>query len=392
MSLSERVFLLILFLRSVGCSPPKTVELWLPRPFLNDETVDTIEARDTLLDDRCIAHAMQAAGERLVIRIEDTHLHHGRASNSESDYIWCCRTISRLYSTAWECACTEGKQDSVEVLVLLPGLQNDSCQGMSKPSLQPDLTMAMHPTRDSQEDIRFESIAPIVEKYVAALAACGHGRGCKNSSRSAPSGHGIGGGVLFLDDAAQAIGSSSSPGVAADGESRAPFRRVAVGGTFDRLHLGHRKLLTAASLLSTDAVVVGVAASPGRGSTWAAPAVSTHGGALSAENGGTLPLGLRHKSAAQRMKPFSERAAAVSAFLAAAAPARHVEVVELQDAVGPAASDPSLEALLVSSETLDAAAVVHAARDPQLKPLKTAVLRRTQFSSLSSTKLRERLK
>ena len=37
-----------------------------------------------------------------------------------------------------------------------------------------------------------------------------------------------------------------------------PLRRVAVGGTFDRLHVGHRKLLSLAATVCSETLVVGV--------------------------------------------------------------------------------------------------------------------------------------
>ena len=40
-----------------------------------------------------------------------------------------------------------------------------------------------------------------------------------------------------------------------------PLRRVAVGGTFDRLHVGHRKLLSLAATVCSETLVVGVKSS-----------------------------------------------------------------------------------------------------------------------------------
>lgn len=66
-----------------------------------------------------------------------------------------------------------------------------------------------------------------------------------------------------------------------------------------------------------------------------------------------------------------------------------VDVVPLEDAAGPAATDPQLDGLLVSSETLASGRRVNAARVKKgLPPLTVLVIRRTQQASLSSTALR----
>lgn len=45
---------------------------------------------------------------------------------------------------------------------------------------------------------------------------------------------------------------------AGDAEAVLSFDHVAVGGTFDRLHAGHRLLLAAAALVSCQHVYIGV--------------------------------------------------------------------------------------------------------------------------------------
>ena len=41
------------------------------------------------------------------------------------------------------------------------------------------------------------------------------------------------------------------------------FSRVAVGGTFDRLHAGHRMLLAATALVSTHSIYIGITGKSG---------------------------------------------------------------------------------------------------------------------------------
>lgn len=61
------------------------------------------------------------------------------------------------------------------------------------------------------------------------------------------------------DDAAASAATSWKGSVIMSGCSAAlHYRQVAVGGTFDRLHAGHRLLLAAAALLASDFVYVGI--------------------------------------------------------------------------------------------------------------------------------------
>jgi len=91
------------------------------------------------------------------------------------------------------------------------------------------------------------------------------------------------------------------------------FRKVAVGGTFDGLHRGHRALLEKAF-----------------------------------EIGDWVLIGLTKDSfSGKKTRSFDERKKALETYLGG----RRYEVVELRDPYGPAVSDPSLEAIVVSEET-----------------------------------------
>ena len=72
-----------------------------------------------------------------------------------------------------------------------------------------------------------------------------------------------------------------------------PYTRVAVGGTFDRLHAGHRLLLAASALLARDSLFVGV-------------------------TGDALLAGKAHK---ERLQPSATREAAAASFAVAVRPA-----------------------------------------------------------------------
>ncbi|WP_456474180.1 pantetheine-phosphate adenylyltransferase [Candidatus Pyrohabitans sp.] len=97
------------------------------------------------------------------------------------------------------------------------------------------------------------------------------------------------------------------------------FRKVAVGGTFDRLHAGHRKLLRVA-FASGERVLIGLTG-------------DTIAGAKGAESYEKRLTQLRHFLMEEG---FAERA----------------EIVRLDDYYGPAISDAELEAIVVTEETL----------------------------------------
>ena len=128
------------------------------------------------------------------------------------------------------------------------------------------------------------------------------------------------------------------------------YDTVAVGGTFDHFHAGHRLLLSVARYACRRRLRIGV-------------------------TGASL---LQHKAAAAAMEPLSVRMRAAEQFVRqleeAAQPRTRSDVndddfgrvqillSELRDAAGPAGTDPDIDALVVSTETVRSARRVNAQR------------------------------
>ncbi|KXZ47714.1 hypothetical protein GPECTOR_33g596 [Gonium pectorale] len=125
-------------------------------------------------------------------------------------------------------------------------------------------------------------------------------------------------------------------GVAAPPDAVLGFRRVAVGGTFDRLHAGHELLLAATALVAQGSVFVGV----------------------------TADALLANKSHKELLQPYDVRAHEALSYLRAVRPGLQVEAGPLSDPKAPtlAELDPSMEALVVSVETLPGAVAINAGR------------------------------
>jgi phosphopantetheine adenylyltransferase len=142
------------------------------------------------------------------------------------------------------------------------------------------------------------------------------------------------------------------------------FKKVALGGTFDRLHNGHRKLLSIGCGVCTGTLVIGVM-------------------------GDQL---LKNKTNANMITGFPARRDRVNDYVRAVKPdLPDVDIVELADPFGPALTDPDVEAIVVSSETISGANKINALRkERNFKELKVVVIRRSDVATLSSTFLRSR--
>jgi pantetheine-phosphate adenylyltransferase len=98
---------------------------------------------------------------------------------------------------------------------------------------------------------------------------------------------------------------------------------VAVGGTFDHLHEGHKILLTTAGYLARDLLIVGI----------------------------TGPELLKNKEYAQAMESYAHRKESVESFLNYVYPSLQLHIEMMHDVYGPTATIENIDALVISTET-----------------------------------------
>jgi pantetheine-phosphate adenylyltransferase len=141
----------------------------------------------------------------------------------------------------------------------------------------------------------------------------------------------------------------------------ASVSHVVIGGTFDRLHAGHWKLITAASMLARDKLTIGV----------------------------TSDAMVAKKAGASMIAPESARAASAREAALSVCPSLEVECPIIHDPMGPSVTDPTMGAIVVSSETASGADAINRKRAASgLSLLQPYVLERGHAEELSSSALR----
>ena len=146
--------------------------------------------------------------------------------------------------------------------------------------------------------------------------------------------------------------------------SNPSYSKVALGGTFDRLHNGHRKLLSLAAAVCERELTIGIT-----------------GSAM-----------LSKKSGADLISSYEERLETVRAFMKMVNPSLPCNMVQLEDPFGPTITDSDLCAIVVSSETVKGAFEINRRRiAKQMRPLSILVSLRADGASLSSSFLRSKV-
>ncbi|KAL2610798.1 hypothetical protein R1flu_022490 [Riccia fluitans] len=147
------------------------------------------------------------------------------------------------------------------------------------------------------------------------------------------------------------------------------YKAVVLGGTFDRLHDGHRLLLKAAADAAKERVLVGISDGPM----------------------------LEKKELKHFIQPLEVRKKAVEVYLKSIKPTLEVQTEAIFDAFGPSIVDKGLDAIVVSKETIAGGEAVNRRRKERgLSQLKVIVVDLVLNSDgdgeekLSSTELRRR--
>lgn len=123
------------------------------------------------------------------------------------------------------------------------------------------------------------------------------------------------------------------------------YKKVAVGGTFDHFHIGHKALLRVA-FESSESVVIGVSSDA-----------------------------FAKKLGKETVQEFSVRVERLKDFLNSNFPNRRYEIHSLEDHFGPIVVDGDIDAIVVSEETLSKAKQANELRRTKgFKPLKIILI------------------
>lgn len=123
------------------------------------------------------------------------------------------------------------------------------------------------------------------------------------------------------------------------------YARTALGGTFDRLHIGHQRLISVAAALS-DELLIGLTSDE-----------------------------FVRKTKAEGVQGLEERKKGVVQYLSSIGALNRSEIVVIQDAFGPASKDERLDAIVVTTDTVgNALKLNRVRRQGGLPPLEVVIV------------------
>ena len=142
-----------------------------------------------------------------------------------------------------------------------------------------------------------------------------------------------------------------------DANDSKQFNHVVLGGTFDRLHEGHKVLLSTSAALATDNLTVGVTSNK----------MTSSKSKLKNIINTILKLHLNwtffpEKVLCELIEPVETRMRNVKEFLKDIKPSLKYEIIAIDDIYGPTKYDPNFEAIVVSDETVKGAQIINCYR------------------------------
>lgn len=141
------------------------------------------------------------------------------------------------------------------------------------------------------------------------------------------------------------------------------FKKVAVGGTFDELHRGHKALITKAFEVG-ETVLIGLSS-----------------------DAFVAKMGKPHNTAS-----YEERRKELESYLRSLGFAETFEIVPLDDPFGSTISSEGLEALIVSQETLPTAIIINEKREKAgfapLEIITVGMIPAENYKPISTTRIR----
>ncbi|KAH8827021.1 hypothetical protein DL96DRAFT_1669731 [Flagelloscypha sp. PMI_526] len=140
---------------------------------------------------------------------------------------------------------------------------------------------------------------------------------------------------------------SPSPPITSSTDKPSTFPVVALGGTFDHLHAGHKILLSMGAWITETKLIVGL----------------------------TDDALLVNKSNKHILESLSQRTSRIYSFLTMFKPSIQPDIVPISDVYGPTGWDPNVQGLVVSKETLSGAKAIATHRQKHNLPaLETFVI------------------